>query len=327
MNPHDPAQHPSTHRLSEKSDANDPWSPEDEQWRDFQVTPRYLAGSSGIGDPGFEPVAHWPHHYLDDGPCQLVVTSPDHRIRIGWFGDDYDLWKIAAYEDAVSTPRWTATFNHNTPPEIVAGLTAALAHDYEDGNDHFLAEPSMYWADSAQPLTDAGWSQGAAQLGTVEILAPDRQAGALIDKRHYGTDDVTWTLWAGPPGWGSRGETTFTTRTPSHLIAATAAAMADPAPVIRTRHQVHHAVEHLVRLTPVQPPTPTRSPTPTPLDVRRTAVTAAVTRAAHDQHTDRRVRAAQARTTTTSPRSGAGNATPPGTVGPAAAHTAPRPGR
>ncbi|MBV9023014.1 MAG: DUF317 domain-containing protein [Streptomycetaceae bacterium] len=270
---------------------------DEEQWREYHVTPRYLAGSSGVGDPGFEPVADWPHHYLDDdGPCQLLVTSPDRRIRIGWFGDDYLLWKIAAHEDPVCSPRWTATFNHTMPAEIVAGLTTTLAHDYADGNDRFLAAPSLYWTDGIQPLTDAGWTHAAAERDTVEITAPDSQAGVLIDRRLCDPDEETWTLWAGPPSWGTRAEATFTARTPAHLIAATAAAMADPAPVIRTRRQIHRDVAHLVRLTPLEPAE--RADTadtavPTPLEVRRTAVTAALARAARGQHTDLRVRAGQ----------------------------------
>src|SRR5215203_5286931 len=155
--------------------------PDDERWREYRVTPRYLAGSSGIGDPGFEPVAHWPHHHSDDGPCQLMFTSPDHRIKIGWFGDDVDLWKITAAEDAVSPPLWQATFNHNFPPQVVAGLTTALVRDWDPESERFLARPSMYWADSVQPLLDAGWVQEApAERCTVPILAPDDHAGALF---------------------------------------------------------------------------------------------------------------------------------------------------
>lgn len=44
-----------------------PYAPLD-PWAEYLVAPRYLAGSDGIGDAGFAPVAHWPHHYLDDGP-------------------------------------------------------------------------------------------------------------------------------------------------------------------------------------------------------------------------------------------------------------------
>ncbi|MFD9503437.1 DUF317 domain-containing protein [Streptomyces sp. NPDC060035] len=276
-------------------------------YQDVWVSPMYLAGSNGTGDAGFAPIAHWPHHNLDDGPCQLLVTSPDQRIRIGWFGDDFELWKITAAEDPVSAPRWTATFNHVTPAEIVAGLTTTLAHDYSeatDSNARFLTNPSLYWADAVRPLTDAGWIRdGGAERGTVEIIAPDGQAGVLIDNRLSDWDDETITLWAGPPGWGTRAEAAFTARTPSHLIAATAAAMTDVAPVIRERHQIDRKVEHLVTITPVSPAAPQTPRAPTPLDVHRTAVAQAADRAARAARApqtaaDLRAMAARSRTAT-----------------------------
>ncbi len=237
------------------------------------------------------------------------MTSPDQRIRIGWFGDDFELWKISAAEDAFSAPRWTATFNHVTPAEMVAGLTAALVQDYDeaiasDTPGRFLTGPTVPWRDTVRPLTDAGWNlDGAAELGTVEIIAPDDQAGILIDRRGYGSDRTTVELWAGPPGWGTRAEATFTARTPSHLIAATAAVMAKSTPVVRERHQVDRRMQHLVTMTPVASATPIAeaqvSRAPTPLDVRRTAVTQAVHRAARAPRTaaDLRVMAAQSRST------------------------------
>ncbi|MFJ5875323.1 DUF317 domain-containing protein [Streptomyces sp. NPDC093088] len=296
-------------------------------YEEILVSPMYLAGSGSSGDAGFAPVSHWPHHYLDDGPCQLVVTSPDRRIQIGWFGDDFELWKITAAQEAVAPPHWTATFNHVTPPEIVAGLTTALAQDYAasdpyENNGRFLTNPSTYWADAVRPLTDAGWKQdGGAELGTVEIIAPDGQAGVLINNRRSGWDDETFTLWAGPRGWGTRAEATFTARTPSHLIAATAAVMASSAPVLRERHMIHHEVEHLVTLTPVAQAVtvapaaePSVSRAPTPLDVRRTAVTQAVHRAARAPRTaaDLRVMAAQSRSSSAAQYR-------PGSLAPAAA--------
>ncbi|MGW9432629.1 DUF317 domain-containing protein [Streptomyces decoyicus] len=302
-------------------------------FQEVLVSPMYLAGSGGTGDAGFVPVAHWPHHHLADGPCQLVVTSPDQRIRIGWFGDDFELWKITAAEDAVSAPRWTATFNHVTPPEIVAGLTTALAHDYAEADAYdidarFLASPSPYWADAIRPLTDAGWTCDAAERGTVEYSSPDDQAGVLIDNRRSGWDARTVELWAGPPGWGTRAEAVFTARTPSHLIAATAAAMADSAPVIRERHQIDREMESLVTLTPVGSASPQTSRAPTPLDVRRTAVTQAVHRAARAPHTaaDLRVMAAQSRSAGTSQHRSAGLA-PATTARPPASSPTPRHGR
>ncbi|MDT3725415.1 DUF317 domain-containing protein [Streptomyces sp. DSM 41972] len=294
------------------------------RFEEVLVSPLYLAGSNGAGDVGFAPVAHWPHHHLDDGPCQLLVTSPDQRIRIGWFGDDFDLWKITAAEEAVAPPRWTATFNHVTPGEIVAGLTTALAQDYAasdpyENNGRFLAGPSLYWVDAVRPLLDAGWRLEPAMRGTVSVRAPDGQAGALIRNDLPPWDDEAVTLWAGPRGWGTRAEAVFTARTPAHLIAATAAAMASSAPVVRERHMIHREVEHLVTLTPVAPAaTPQVSRAPTPLDVRRTAVTEAVRRAARAPRTaaDLRVMAAQSRTTSSarmrsSPLAPAAEARPP----------------
>ncbi|WP_435191007.1 DUF317 domain-containing protein [Streptomyces sp. bgisy126] len=307
-------------------------------YEEVLVSPMYLAGSSGVGDAGFAPVSHWPHHYLDDGPCQLLVTSPDQRIRIGWFGDDFDLWKVSAAQEAVAAPRWTATFNHVTPPEIVAGLTTALARDYAeadpyDGNGRFLASPSVYWADAVRPLTDAGWKRGVpAERGTVEIVAPDGQAGVVIDNRLSGWDDETVTLWAGPRGWGTRAEAVFTARTPSHLIAATAAVMAQSAPVVRERHQIDRRVESLVTLVPVAQAVavapaaePSVSRAPTPLDVRRTAVTQAVHRAARAPRTaaDLRVMAAQSRSAGAA-QYRAGSLTPAATARPSVNSSAPR---
>ncbi|MGW3067651.1 DUF317 domain-containing protein [Streptomyces sp. NPDC001130] len=300
-------------------------------YQEVLVSPMYLAGSNGTADAGFAPVAHWPHHYLDEGPCQLLVTSPDQRIRIGWFGDDFELWKITAAEDAVSAPRWTATFNHVTPAEIVAGLTTALEHDYAeadayDGDGRYLANPSSYWADAVRPLTDAGWTRdGGAERGTVEIVAPDGQAGILIDNRLSDWDDETVTLWAGPPGWRTRAEAIFTARTPSHLIAATAAAMTDPAPVMRERHQLDRKMENLVTLTPVGPTAPQIPRAPTPLDVRRTAVVQAVQRATRFPQTaaDLRVMAARSRTAT-SAQNQSSNPAPALGAKPPASPTAPR---
>ncbi|MFE9042506.1 DUF317 domain-containing protein [Streptomyces sp. NPDC007818] len=304
------------------------------RYEEVLVSPLYLAGSNGAGDAGFAPVAQWPHHYLDDGPCQLLVTSPDQRIRIGWFGDDFELWKITASEEAVAPPRWTAAFNHVTPAEIVAGLTTALAQDYAasdpyENNGRFLADPSLYRADAVRPLLDAGWRLEPAMHGTVSVRAPDGQAGALIRNNHPRWDDEAVTLWAGPRGWGTRAEAVFTARTPTHLIAATAAAMASSVPVVRERHMIHREVEHLVTLTPVAPAAaPQVSRAPTPLDVRRAAVTEAVRRAARAPRTaaDLRVMAAQSRTTS-SARMRSSTLAPAATARPPVASSPRRPSR
>ncbi|MGW6901062.1 DUF317 domain-containing protein [Streptomyces sp. NPDC054919] len=191
--------------------------------------------------------------------------------------------------------------------EMVASLTAALVQDYgkaiaSDTPGRFLTGPTVPWRETVRPLIDAGWNlDGGAELGTVEIIAPDYQAGILIDRRGYGSDRRTVELWAGPPGWGARAEATFTVRTPSHLIAATAAVMAKSTPVVRERHHIDRRMQHLVTMTRVASVTPIAdaqvSRAPTPLDVRRTAVTQAVHRAARAPRTaaDLRVMTAQSR--------------------------------
>ncbi|MFF7439004.1 DUF317 domain-containing protein [Streptomyces sp. NPDC008122] len=230
---------------------------------DVYVAPRYLAGSSGVGDAGFAPVAHWPHHHLDDGPHQLVVTSPDHRIRIGWAGDDYDLWTITAAPDAMSQPQWMAIANQNTPAELVGALTAALVQDWAEDSNRFLSAAGPR-SDAVDPLIAAGWTIGGLDRGLLHINAPDGQAGATVDIIDPYADESI-TLWGGPAGWGTRAEIVFSSRTPPHLIAATAKAFTDPAPVPRWRDTLHPRLTAHARLAPVEPP---QAPAPTPRDIR-----------------------------------------------------------
>nr|WP_024754610.1 DUF317 domain-containing protein [Streptomyces exfoliatus] len=230
---------------------------------DVYVTPQYLAGSSGDSGTGFTPLAGWPHHHLDDGPHQLVVTSPDHRIRIGWAGDDYDLWTISAARDAMSQAVWTAVANQNTPHELVTALTTALARDWQDGQDRFLDRPRAR-LDGIAPLVDAGWTVGPVRRGVLRVTAPDGQAGADIDVVHP-LAEAAITLWAGPEGWGTRAEITFSDQSPTHLIAATATAFTDPAPVPRWRSALDPRLIRHATLTSVEPP---KKPTPTPRDIR-----------------------------------------------------------
>lgn len=230
---------------------------------DVNVTPRYLAGSSGDGDAGFAPVAHWPHHHLDEGPHQLVVTSPDHRIRIGWAGDDYDLWTISAAPDAMSAPRWMATANQNTPAELVGALTTALVNDWAEDSDRFL-DAAGRPSEAVEPLIAAGWTLGGLVRGRFRINAPDGHAGATVDVVNPHAHEAI-TLWAGPAGWSTRAEIVFSSRTPAHLIAATARAFTDPEPVPRWRETLSPRLATHATLTPVEP---LKTPAPTPRDIR-----------------------------------------------------------
>ncbi|MFB7013560.1 DUF317 domain-containing protein [Streptomyces sp. NPDC056287] len=220
----------------------------------------------GDADPSFEPVADWPHYSLDDGPCQLLVTSPDHRIKIAWFGDDYDVWRISASKNPVSELHWSARINQNTPPELVHGFTSALAAEWSEDSDTFLTPRSYRWTDAVQPLLDAGWERKPPSRGIVQIVSPDQLAGVSINVVSTHPHDDVYLLWAGPPGWGTRAEATFTARTPQHLIAAMATAFVDPSPVVRNKARLHPRLAQLAQLTPVAPPRPM---TATPRDVQR----------------------------------------------------------
>lgn len=251
--------------------------PDIDPYTEYRVTPRYLAGSASDGDAGFSPLPpDWPHHYPNHLGT-LVVTSPDRRIQIGWDGDGYLLWRIGAYLGMLGARRWLATANHATPPEIIAGLTSALVRDYDAGEEAFLAHPTRPWHDLAEPLFDAGWTRQADRHGIIEIVAPDGLAGLSVDPLGHDPDDESFTFWAGPPGWLTRAEITFTALTPDHLVLAMATAMVDPQPVVREWQHIHHAVKDIVHLEKAGP-VPHAVPVPTPRDVRDAAVTAALDR-------------------------------------------------
>ncbi|GGU55480.1 hypothetical protein GCM10010211_20270 [Streptomyces albospinus] len=235
---------------------------------DVYVSPRYLAGLGHVDPMRFESVKEWPHHDLGDRPCQFLITSPDHRIKIGWFGDDFDVWKISAAEDAVSASRWTASISDKMPPEIVRDFVHALADEWDEDSDSFLANRSYYWTDAVQPLLDAGWERRPLAYGSVEIVSPDQMAGASIDVVSSDPDAEVVTLWAGPDKRRVfRAEANFTARTPKHLIAAMAASFVAPAPIARYQADLSPRLAQLAQLTPVEPPKP---PAPTPLDVQQT---------------------------------------------------------
>ncbi|GAA3196369.1 MULTISPECIES: DUF317 domain-containing protein [Streptomyces] len=266
---------------------------------DVYVSPRYLAGLPGHAGASFAPVAHWPHHHLDDGPVQLIVASPDYRVRIGWAGDDYDVWRISVAEDALSSTTWTARINQNTPPELVGGLVSALAAEWHEDSDNVVADTSYRWSDAVQPLLDAEWKLGPLSRGERHIVAPDHLAGATIDVVSTDPSAEAVTLWAGPPGWGTRAEAHFSARTPKRLIAAMAAEFVNPIPALRERATLHPRLAKVAQLTPARPPRPA---TPTPLDLRRATSTPPVP------------------TTRSVPRWTTATPPPTPTVGPARAH-------
>ncbi|MFI5804420.1 DUF317 domain-containing protein [Streptomyces sp. NPDC051561] len=244
---------------------------------DFYVSPRHLAGSTVIGDPGLQPAfdAGWKPVYDEDGNC--YVTADDQRIRIGYLpeGEDNALWKITAHQQPFGEPLWAAAFSDTAPTEFVAAFTTSLLTAYEQPNDRFLHDGSGKPGQAYAPLFEAGW-EVKDPLGRgrkLDFLAPDGMAGAWYDGRlgtsysrtvsdqEMDSNNTRWGLWGGTRG----GEwyVVFSSATPTTLIAATAAAVVDPEPVLRWAGELSLMTKRYALVTPVKPPSPT------PLEVAR----------------------------------------------------------
>lgn len=114
-----------------------PYHPNDEQWREYHVTPRYLAGPTFTGEPALRPLLDAGWNLNHDELGNVYVNSPDQKLRLGYLpeGEDDALWQITAYSHAFAAPRWLVTYQDSAPTEIVAGFTTALAAAYAEGPD------------------------------------------------------------------------------------------------------------------------------------------------------------------------------------------------
>ena len=102
------------------------------------VSPRYLAGTLyGDAAPALEPleVAGWPH--LTDEEHTTRYFAPDGRRCVTFHPEQqeivapglYSLWRAWARPCAHAPLTWAAQFTSDTPTEIIAAFTTALATD------------------------------------------------------------------------------------------------------------------------------------------------------------------------------------------------------
>ncbi|MFI8308729.1 DUF317 domain-containing protein [Streptomyces sp. NPDC085927] len=248
---------------------------------DVYVSPRYLAATTGIGDPALAPLLDlgWSLHYDDLG--NAYVHAPDRKIRVGYLpeGEDDGLWRINAYRDPFGPPAWGACFNDRCPTEFVRAFTTTLAEAYTQGPDAYLVAPDSSRPDrepflAVAPLIKRGWQLERPRWGALAIQAPDGRAGLefttgnLDPETELTTREARWQLWAGTsidrPAWYA----TASTDTPVALLRAVTESVSDPAPVPRWRKDTYSYVEGMAQLTPILPSAP---PAPTPLDVARVA--------------------------------------------------------
>ncbi|WP_030661532.1 DUF317 domain-containing protein [Streptomyces cellulosae] len=246
---------------------------------DVYVSPRYLAGSTYIGDPALEPLLALGFDLHNDDLGNAYVTAPDHRIRLGFLpeGDDDGLWRINAYRDRFGPPAWGVSFNDSAPTEFVTAFTTALAQAYTTGPGTYLAEPDLKDPelgafDAVVPLIKNGWQFQHPRWGVMELKTQDGMAtceyttGHLSAEKELTALQARWHLWGGPKNGYARWYATATTHTPIPLVKAITQSVSDPAPLPRWKDSMPPWLREVTQLTPVTPLAP---PVPTPLDVQR----------------------------------------------------------
>jgi hypothetical protein len=239
---------------------------------DVHVSPLYLAGptSDFTGDPALAPLLAQGFVLNYDEAANAYVSSPAQDVRLGYLpeGPDHTLWNVAVHTDPFGAPRWMAAFDTPTPIELVTAFTTALAISHARSPELCVAGTTQGVDEVLRPLCEAGWKREDLRAETV-LTAPDQLSGLtysrrpLTPKAELRQDETRWVLWGGRDGYISRWYASFTSRTPTHLIAAVTARLADPTPVLRYRRDVPARNRGAAHITPVRPPTPT------PLDVRR----------------------------------------------------------
>ncbi|WP_413100213.1 DUF317 domain-containing protein [Streptomyces sp. Inha503] len=246
---------------------------------DVYVSPRYLASTTGVGDPALAPLLELGWDLRHDDLGNTFVHAPDRRVRLGYLpeGEDDGLWRINAYRDPFGPPTWGACFNDRVPTEVVQAFTTVLATAYEQGPDTYLARPASGSDEhdpflAVVPLLKHGWEIDRPRWGVFAVQAPDGLAGMefttgdLDPEAELTTRDARWQLWAGKsidrPVWYA----TASTDTPVALLTAVTECVADPAPLPRWRQETFSYIKGMAQLAPILPPGP---PAPTPLDVQR----------------------------------------------------------
>jgi hypothetical protein len=151
---------------------------------DVLVAPGYLAGSAYCGDDAFVPLTHHYWHDMSDEMGNFYVTTMGSQLRVAYLPEASELmpdatalWQIRCRTDLHAPPTWTAAFTDETPPEIVAAVTAALDADvtagrwddepYRERDDH----PEMVW----EVLRTARW-QITVDGWHITATSPDRLA-------------------------------------------------------------------------------------------------------------------------------------------------------
>lgn len=184
------------------------------------IAPRHLAGG---GYPAWITV---PLHrgcgwsYGDDPLMpRVLLSSPDQKALLRLEPDPNGQWWTLSHAAGPDHAAWYASFGARTPVELIAAVTDALTDP---------APPAGAPSDPYEPLQQIGWTPVSADNG---LVSPDGIAylQRLGSAEEAGAWFVTATLGLDRPVWQAR----FDAHTPARLVAAFAAALADPKPVPR----------------------------------------------------------------------------------------------
>ncbi|WP_409350316.1 DUF317 domain-containing protein [Streptomyces celluloflavus] len=184
------------------------------------VAPRHLAGG---GDPAWITVplhraSGWSHGH-DPLVPRVILSSPDQKALLRLEPDPGSQWWTLHHAPERDRPAWYASFGARTPVEIIAGFIDSLTDP---------ASPATTEADPYEPLRQGGWAPTSVPSG---VVSPD---GTAYVQRPGSEGSSAWfataTLSGSRPVWQAR----FGVHTPTRLIAAFTAQLADPSPVPRT---------------------------------------------------------------------------------------------
>ncbi|WP_405421529.1 DUF317 domain-containing protein [Streptomyces erythrochromogenes] len=168
------------------------------------------------------------------------MTSPDHAFRLDLTPTPSSFTRWWRIDNNLGPGLWYATFNGDTPAEIVAGLTDALIRP----------EPEEPSPSVAEVLTGRGWEHTTSETGSQRLTSPD----GIVHMELYVSPSL------GVMGWeieaahhhGEHGPEQRMWRahldaaTPAHLLAAVAEAISNPAPVLRARFKINDSA-HLTQ--------------------------------------------------------------------------------
>ncbi|TQF02024.1 DUF317 domain-containing protein [Kitasatospora acidiphila] len=231
-----------------------------ERVREYQVAPRYLAGSIYTGDPGLLPLLDAGWALSRDELGNVIVASPDHTLRVGFLPEDErgELWMISAHPHAFAPPEWLVTLDLSAPPEIVGEFTTALATAHSAEPSSVLGGSASAGLDVTDRLRASDWVMDNSEPLLLSFESPDRlvvlrrRVGHLRHEAEAAGDTERWLFEVGPPG--HRWYATATSNLPDHLLQALTTAIANPVPV--PRHLVRSELERLptqAAATPIAP--------------------------------------------------------------------------